>query len=67
MFYMFYVQFKGNNQSCSPSKVSQSVTSEWRTCDEHVNNSFIESKNNLFDKAENVIIEKNKYMKIYFH
>ena len=62
-----YVQFKGNNQSCSPSKISQSVTSEWRTCDEHVNNSFIESKNKLFDKAENVIIEKNKYMKIYFH
>ena len=34
---------------------------------EMVNNSFSESKKNLFDKAENVLIEKNKDTKIYFH
>ena len=28
-----YVQFKRTNQSCSPSKISQSITIEWRTCD----------------------------------
>ena len=31
---------------------------------EMVNNSFKESKKNLFDKAEKVLIEKNKDMKI---
>ena len=34
---------------------------------EMVNNSFIEIKKNLFDKAENVLFEKNKDMKICFH
>ena len=34
---------------------------------EIVNNSFSESKKNLFDKAENVLMEKNKDTKIYFH
>ena len=29
----FYVQFKRTNQSCSPWKISQSITIEWRTCD----------------------------------
>ena len=33
---------------------------------EIVNNSFSESKKNLFDKVENVLIEKNKDMKICF-
>ena len=28
-----YVQFKQTNQSCSPSKISQSITIKWRTCD----------------------------------
>ena len=27
-----YVQIKRTNQSCSPSKISQSITIEWRTC-----------------------------------
>ena len=34
---------------------------------EMVNNSFIESKKNLFNKAESVLIEKNKDMKICIH
>ena len=33
---------------------------------EIVNNSFSERKKNLFDKTENVLIEKNKDMKIFF-
>ena len=33
---------------------------------EIVNNSFSERKKNLFDKTENVLIEKNKDMKICF-
>ena len=33
---------------------------------EIVNNSFSGRKKNLFDKAENVLIEKNKDMKICF-
>ena len=33
---------------------------------EIVNNSFSESKKSLFDKVENVLIEKNKDMKICF-
>ena len=28
-----YVQFKRANQSCSPSKISQSINVEWCTCD----------------------------------
>ena len=28
-----YVQNKRTNQSCSPSKISQSITIEWHTCD----------------------------------
>ena len=28
-----YLQFKWTNQSCSPSKISQSITIEWRNCD----------------------------------
>ena len=34
---------------------------------EIVNNSFSESKKNLLDKVENVLIEKNKNMKICFY
>ena len=34
---------------------------------EMVNNSFRESKKNLFDKVGNVLIEKNKDMKICFY
>ena len=34
---------------------------------EMVNNSFRESKKNLFDKVRNVLIEKNKDMKICFY
>ena len=34
---------------------------------ERVNNSFRESKKNLFDKVGNVLIEKNKDMKICFY
>ena len=34
---------------------------------EMVNNSFRESKKNLFDKVGNVLIDKNKDMKICFH
>ena len=30
-----YVQFKLTNQSCTPWKISQSITIEWRTCDEN--------------------------------
>ena len=33
---------------------------------EILNNSFSERKKNLFDKTENVLIEKNKDMKICF-
>ena len=33
---------------------------------EIVNNSFSERNKNLFDKTENVLIEKNKDMKICF-
>ena len=63
-----YVQFKRTNQSCSPSKISQSITIKWHTCDGNSKyNSFRESKKNLFDKAQNVLIEKNKDMKICFH
>ena len=32
-FNEFYVKFKRTNQSCLPSKISQSVNVEWRTCD----------------------------------
>ena len=28
-----YVQMKQTNQSSSPSKISQSITTEWHTCD----------------------------------
>ena len=28
-----YVQIKRTNQSFSPSKISQSITTEWHTCD----------------------------------
>ena len=28
-----YVQMERTNQSCSPSKISQSITIEWHTCD----------------------------------
>ena len=34
---------------------------------EMVNNSFRESKKNLFEKVGNVLIEKNKDMKICFY
>ena len=34
---------------------------------EMVNNFFIQSKKNLFDKVENVLIEKNKDAKICVH
>ena len=39
--------FKRANQNCSPSKISQSINGEWRTCDRNDNNSFSESKKNL--------------------
>ena len=32
VFYV-YVQIKRTNQKCSPAKISQSITTEWRTCD----------------------------------
>ena len=32
VFYV-YVQIKRTNQKCSPAEISQSITTEWRTCD----------------------------------
>ena len=51
-----------------PSKISQSLLNGTIVM-EMVSNSFSESKKNFwsFDKAEKVLIEKNKDMKIYFH
>ena len=43
-FCYVYVNIKQTNQSCSPSKISQSVNGEWRTCDGNENNFFSKSK-----------------------
>ena len=37
-------EFKQTNHNCLPSKISQSVYVEWRTCDSMVNNCFSESE-----------------------
>ena len=42
-----YVQFKLTNQSCTPWKISQSITIEWPPVMKMVNNSFSESKKNF--------------------
>ena len=41
-----YVQLKRTNESCSPSKISQSITDEWGNCDGNstANNYLSESK-----------------------
>ena len=59
-----YIQFKRANQSCSPSIISQSINVEWRTCDRNGKHVFWwkQEKLRLFDKAKNVLIEKNKDM-----
>ena len=45
---LYYIKPNRTNQSCSPSKISQSINVEWRTCIELVSNSFSESKKNFF-------------------
>ena len=50
-FCYVYGNFKRVNQSCSPSKISQSSNDEWRTC--HKMTKW------LFNEARNVLIEKN--------
>ena len=47
-----YVEFKRTNQSCSPSKISQSIKVEWRNCDKNEKQFF------QWKKARNVLIEK---------
>ena len=63
LFYV-YVQFKRANQSCSRSKISQSINVEWHTCDRNGKQFFYwkQEKLWLFDKARNVLIEQNKDM-----
>ena len=46
-FCYVYVDFKQTSQSSSPSKISQSINGEWRTCDRNGKNSFSESKKNF--------------------
>ena len=55
-------------KAVSPSKISQSLLNGTFVM-EMVSNSFSESKKNFwsFDKAEKVLIGKNKDTKIYFH
>ena len=63
-----YVQIKRTNQSCSPSKISHQSLLHGTLVMEMVNNSLVKAGQLWsFDKAEKVLIEKNKDMKTYFH
>ena len=45
---LYYIKPNRTNQSCSPSKISQSINVEWRICDrEMVKQFFSESKKNF--------------------
>ena len=60
-----YVKFKRTSQSCSPSKISQSNSVEWCTCDRNGKQSSQWKQKKLwsFDKVKNVLIEKKKRRK----
>ena len=63
-----YVQIKRTNQNCSPSKISHQSLLHGTLVMERVNNSLVKAGQLWsFDKAEKVLIEKNKDMKTYFH
>ena len=56
-----YVKFKRANQSCSPSKIRESINGKWRTCDRNGKQFFEWKQEKLwsFHEARNVLIEKN--------
>ena len=56
-----YVKFKRASQSCSPSKINQSINVEWRTCARNGKQFFSWKQEKLwsFEKAWNVLIEIN--------
>ena len=37
---LYYIKSKRTNQSCSPSKISQSISVEWRICDREMVKQF---------------------------
>ena len=57
-----YVKLKRTNQSCSPSKISQSVNVEWCTYDRNSKQIFQWKQEKLysFDTARIVLTEKKK-------
>ena len=46
-FVMFMLVSNESIKNCSPSKISQSINGEWRTCDRNGNNSFSKSNKNF--------------------
>ena len=64
---LYYIKPNRTNQSCSPSKISQSINVEWRICDrEMVKQFFSESKKNfrrLIKWESNIFpLDFNKYL-----
>ena len=57
-----YVKFKWTNQSCSSSKINQTINVEWRTCDRNGKQFFQWKLEKFwpFDKAKKVKVLTEK-------